>query len=90
MPAALRRLGLFSASSLVIANMIGAGVFTTSGFALADLGDPGLVLVAWGVGGVLAMCGALSYGAFARRLPDVSHLTRGGRSNDLTLVRLVA
>ena len=70
MPASLRRLGLFSASSLVIANMIGAGVFTTSGFALADLGDPGLVLVAWAVGGVLAMCGALSYGAFARRMPE--------------------
>ncbi len=64
------RLGLWSASSLVIANMIGAGLFTTSGFALADLGDPRLVLVAWGAAGVLAMCGALSYGAFARRLPE--------------------
>ena len=31
--------GLWSATFLVVANMIGAGVFTTSGFSLADLGD---------------------------------------------------
>ncbi len=50
--------------------MIGAGVFTTSGFALADLGRRDLVLLAWGIGGVLAMCGALSYGALARQIPE--------------------
>jgi APA family basic amino acid/polyamine antiporter len=65
-----RRVGLFSASSLVVANMIGAGVFTTSGFALADLGDRRWVLLAWVVGGVLATCGALTYGALARRIPE--------------------
>jgi APA family basic amino acid/polyamine antiporter len=59
-----------SAAALVIANMIGAGVFTTSGFALADLGAPEPVLLAWCVGGVLAVCGALSYGALARRFPE--------------------
>jgi len=65
-----RRIGLTSAAALVVANMIGAGVFTTSGFALADLGRPGTVLLAWAVGGVLALCGALSYGALARRIPE--------------------
>jgi len=65
-----RRLGLTSASALVVANMIGAGVFTTSGFALADLGRPEPVLLAWGVGGLIALCGALSYGALARRIPE--------------------
>ena len=50
--------------------MIGAGVFTTSGFALADLGRPEVVLLAWGVGGLIAACGALSYGALARRIPE--------------------
>ncbi|MEE9282384.1 MAG: amino acid permease [Myxococcota bacterium] len=59
-----------SAAGLVVANMIGAGVFTTSGFALADLGRREIVLVAWGIGGLLAMCGALSYGALARRIPE--------------------
>jgi APA family basic amino acid/polyamine antiporter len=65
-----RRLGLTSAAALVVANMIGAGVFTTSGFALADLGQPETVLLAWGLGGLMALCGALSYGALARRIPQ--------------------
>ena len=65
-----RRIGLPSAVALVVANMVGAGVFTTSGFSLAALGRPEPVLLAWVVGGVLAMCGALSYGAFARYLPE--------------------
>jgi APA family basic amino acid/polyamine antiporter len=64
-----RALGLPSAVALVIANMIGAGVFATSGFALADLGSRGPVLLAWAVGGGLALCGALCYGALARRIP---------------------
>jgi APA family basic amino acid/polyamine antiporter len=65
-----RRLGLFSATALVVASMVGTGVFTTSGLLLADLGRPGPVLLAWLLGGVLATCGALSYGALARRLPE--------------------
>ena len=65
-----RRLGLGSAAALVVANMIGAGVFTTSGFALADLGRQDLVLLAWALGGVIATCGALSYGALARCIPE--------------------
>jgi amino acid transporter len=65
-----RRIGLTSASALVVANMIGAGVFTTSGFALADLGRVDAVMWAWLVGGVVALCGALSYGALARRIPE--------------------
>src|SRR6185436_17716177 len=65
-----RRLGFVSASALVVASMIGAGVFTTSGFALADLGTPGRVLVAWVLGGVSAACGALCYGALARAIPE--------------------
>lgn len=50
--------------------MIGVGVFTTSGYLLADLGHPNLVLLAWLVGGIIALCGALSYGALARRMPE--------------------
>jgi len=65
-----RRLGIPSASALVIANMIGAGVFTTSGFALGDLGSREFVLLAWLVGGIIALCGALSYGALGRRFPE--------------------
>jgi amino acid transporter len=63
-------IGAASGAALVVANMIGAGVFTTSGFALADLGSRALVLVAWLLGGVLAMLGALSYASLARVVPD--------------------
>lgn len=49
--------------------MIGSGVFTTSGFSLAALGSPARVLIAWCIGGVIALCGAVAYGELARRLP---------------------
>ena len=65
-----RTLGGPSLGAIVAANMIGAGVFTTSGFALADLGSRDLVLLAWALGGVLALLGALSYGALAGRLAE--------------------
>ena len=65
-----RRLGVPSASALVVANMIGAGVFTTSGFALADLGSREFVMLGWLVGGFIALCGALCYGALGRRFPE--------------------
>ena len=70
MPPSRRQIGLPGAAALVVSSMIGTGVFTTSGFALALLGDPGPVLLAWVLGGLLAACGALSYGALARRFPE--------------------
>ena len=64
-----RRIGLATLTGLVVANMIGAGVFTTSGFAMGDLGSPAYVLAAWLVGGIVALMGAFSYGALARLIP---------------------
>jgi APA family basic amino acid/polyamine antiporter len=65
-----RRLGLGSSTALVVAAMIGTGVFTTSGFLLETLHSPWVVLAAWGLGGVVATLGAVSYGALARRIPE--------------------
>jgi amino acid transporter len=65
-----RTLGLTSLVSLVVANMIGAGVFTTSGFALADLGSADRVMAAWVVGGLIALCGAISYGGLVRHMTE--------------------
>lgn len=65
-----RSFSLTSLTALVIASMIGAGVFTTSGFVLADLGTPGRVVCAWFVGGLIALCGAISYGVLAHRMTD--------------------
>ncbi len=50
--------------------MVGAGIFTTSGFLVRDLGSPARVLAAFAVGGLIALLGALSYGALARKLPE--------------------
>lgn len=61
--------GFWTLTFLVVANMIGAGVFTTSGFTLASLGDPWMVLLAWLVGGLVALCGAFSYGILIQRMP---------------------
>jgi APA family basic amino acid/polyamine antiporter len=63
-------LGLFSLVCLIIANMVGAGVFTTSGFALGDLGSANRVMAAWVVGGVIALSGAISYGGLVRRMTE--------------------
>ncbi len=63
-------MGLLSASALVTASMIGAGVYTTSGFTLADLGSAHWTLVAWALGGLIALCGAICYGALARQFTE--------------------
>lgn len=65
-----RPLGWVTATALVIANMIGTGVFTTSGYTLGDLKSPWLVLAAWAVGGGIAALGALCYAGLARRIPE--------------------
>jgi amino acid transporter len=64
-----RRIGLISLIALVIANSVGIGVFTSSGFGLAAL-PPGWLLVAWLVGGLIAIAGALSYSALAEAMPE--------------------
>jgi amino acid transporter len=69
-PTNARTLGFFSLVCLIIANMVGAGVFTTSGFALGDLGSANRVMAAWVVGGLIALCGALSYGGLVRRMTE--------------------
>lgn len=64
-----RRLGLFPATSIVIANMIGAGVFTISGLLMSGLGNPLLMIALWGAGGIIALCGAISYGELGAAMP---------------------
>jgi APA family basic amino acid/polyamine antiporter len=64
-----RDIGLFSATILVIANMVGTGIFTTSGFIMAELGRPITMLLCWLCGGIFALCGALSYGELGARFP---------------------
>ena len=62
MPASLKReITVISGTALVVSNMIGTGIFTTTGFLAGDLGRPSLVLGIWVVGAIVALAGCLSY-----------------------------
>jgi APA family basic amino acid/polyamine antiporter len=63
------KLGLITLVCLIIGNMIGAGLYVSSFYSLSSLGDARLVLLVWVIGGVHALCGAVAYGAVAKRLP---------------------
>src|SRR5215510_3461772 len=64
-----RTIGVVTACSIVIANIIGTGVFTSLGFQLTDIQSGFALLMLWVVGGVAALCGALCYGELAAALP---------------------
>lgn len=64
-----REIGLFSTTILVIANMVGTGIFTTSGFIIKELGDPQSMLLCWLLGGIFALSGALCYGELGALFP---------------------
>ncbi len=66
-----RRLGTFSATAIVVANMVGTGIFTMSGLLAANLPSPGWVLLCWLFGGLIALAGALCYAELATRMPEV-------------------
>ncbi len=64
-----RQLGLFPLTNIVIANMVGAGIFTTSGLLMRDLGRPLLMIGLWALGGLFALFGALAYGEIGAAIP---------------------
>ena len=64
-----RTIGFFTASSIVIANIIGTGIFTSLGFQLADIQSGFPLLMLWIIGGITALCGALCYGELSAALP---------------------
>lgn len=64
-----RRLHLKDAVLLIVGNVIGAGIFTTSGFLANELPHPWLFLGIWGLGGLLTLCGALTYAELAGMYP---------------------
>jgi APA family basic amino acid/polyamine antiporter len=64
-----RPLGAAHGAALVVASMVGTGVFTTTGMLLQSLGSPLLVLAVWAVAGVLALCGAAVYAELGTMMP---------------------
>lgn len=65
-----RSIGVFTATCVVVANVIGVGIFTTPGFLARDLGSPFAVLAIWGLGAILAVAGALSYSELGAVFPE--------------------
>lgn len=66
----LRQLGIVSATALVISNMIGSGILTTTGYLAGDLGSARLVLLIWAVGAVCALAGAFCYSELGVNFPS--------------------
>src|SRR5690606_5254827 len=61
--------GLGITAAIVVANMIGTGVFTSTGYQAISLYDPKTILFAWIVGGVVALCGAACYAELGTLMP---------------------
>lgn len=56
-------------TAVVIANMVGTGVFTSLAFQLKDLRSGFVLLMLWAVGGLVAVCGAMTYAELGAALP---------------------
>lgn len=59
----------FTVTAVVIANMVGTGVFTSLGFQLVDIRSGFALLMLWAIGGIVALGGALTYAELGAALP---------------------
>ena len=64
-----RTVGLATCAALVVANMVGTGIFTSLGFQVAEIPSRPAIMLLWVLGGVLALCGALCYAELSAALP---------------------
>jgi len=64
-----RRLGLFSGTMAVVGGIIGGGIFRTPAAVAERVRSPGLTLIAWVLGGVVALIGAFCFGELGQRRP---------------------
>jgi APA family basic amino acid/polyamine antiporter len=65
----VRRLGTFDATMVVVGGIIGAGIFLNPAIVAQRVGTAGLVLLAWSLGGAIALIGALCFAELGARLP---------------------
>jgi APA family basic amino acid/polyamine antiporter len=75
------KINFSTALSVVIANMIGTGVFTSLGFQIAGIHDYATLIFLWVLGGVISLCGAFSYAELGAAMPQ-----SGGEYNYLSKV----
>jgi APA family basic amino acid/polyamine antiporter len=75
------KIGLLTAICLIVANMIGVGVFTSLGYQVIGTHSVFAILTLWVIGGLVALCGALTYGELAVAMPR-----SGGEYNYLSRI----
>src|ERR1700737_3068630 len=76
-----KKISGITATNLVIANMVGTGVFTSLGYQIPSIPSDFALLLLWVVGGIAALCGALCYAELAVALPR-----SGGEYNFLSRI----
>jgi len=69
----MKKIGFWTALALVVGNIIGVGIFTTTGFVTTYVQRPDLILLVWFTGALYALSGAVVYGFLAQQMPQ-----RGG------------
>lgn len=65
-----KALGVYDATMIVAGSMIGSGIFIVSADVARTVGSPGLLLLVWGITGLLTLIAALSYGELAGMMPQ--------------------
>src|SRR5215470_1672976 len=63
---------LWVAAAIVVADMVGVGVFTSLGFQVKDIPSGFSILLLWTLGGIVALCGVFSYGELSAMFPRSS------------------
>ena len=78
---AVKSISLLTATCIVIANMVGTGIFTSLGFQVGDLHSGFSIMALWFIGGICALCGAVAYAELGAALPR-----SGGEYNFLSVI----
>lgn len=76
-----KKFGFPTITAVVIANMVGTGVFTSLGFQLLEIQSGFAILMLWAIGGLIAVCGAMTYAELGAAFPR-----SGGEYNLLTRI----
>lgn len=76
-----KAIGFYTATSIVIANMIGTGVFTSLGYQVLDIKNGSSILLLWIIGGIVSLLGALCYAEIGTTFPR-----SGGEYNYLSKI----
>jgi len=66
----VRQLGLFDSTMVMVGIVIGSGIFLTTGIMAKTIPSAGLILLAWTVGGLLTLAGALTYAELGAAMPE--------------------